>query len=201
VEPSNEFGTDVQDQQVNSCSPWSLMGLQAKQQEDLDISVIMRLMEKSEVKPAWEEVALCSHDVKTLRAQWHRLAIKDGLLKRRFEAADWKSEQWQLVVPASYRMEFMQLAHGGMTGGHFGRRRTSAAIQSRAYWPCWMSDVEKFLRQCGPCARYHPGTIPRNAGLRPTLVGEPWERVSVDITGPHPRSSRQNQYIQLYLRV
>ena len=27
------------------------------------------------------------------------------------------------------------------------------------------------------------------------FVGEPWTRVSVDITGPHPRSSRSNQYI------
>ena len=31
--------------------------------------------------------------------------------------------------------------------------------------------------------------------LQTPLVGEPWERVSVDITGPHPKSSRQNQYI------
>jgi len=27
------------------------------------------------------------------------------------------------------------------------------------------------------------------------LAGEPWERVSVDITGPHPKSSRQNVFI------
>jgi len=27
------------------------------------------------------------------------------------------------------------------------------------------------------------------------VVGEPWEQVSIDITGPHPRSQRQNQYI------
>jgi len=27
------------------------------------------------------------------------------------------------------------------------------------------------------------------------LVGEPWIRVSVDITGPHTRSSKYNQYI------
>ena len=31
--------------------------------------------------------------------------------------------------------------------------------------------------------------------LQTPLVGEPWERVSIDITGPHPKSSRQNQYI------
>jgi len=32
-------------------------------------------------------------------------------------------------------------------------------------------------------------------------VGEPWIHVSVDITGPHPRSSRSNQYILTLVEV
>jgi len=47
--------------------------------------------------------------------------------------------------------------------------------------PSWKTDMEKFLRQCVPCARYHRGVTSRQAGLQPTLVGEPWERVSVDL--------------------
>jgi Integrase core domain len=31
--------------------------------------------------------------------------------------------------------------------------------------------------------------------MQTPMVGEPWERVSVDITGPHPRSCRGKQYI------
>jgi transposase InsO family protein len=31
--------------------------------------------------------------------------------------------------------------------------------------------------------------------MQTPLVGEPWERISIDITGPHPRSSRGRQYI------
>ena len=82
-----------------------------------------------------------------------------------------------------------------MTGGHFGRRRLALAVQSRAYWPSWSSDVERFVKQCESCARYHRGAIPRRGGLCPSVVGEPWERISIDITGPHPKSSRQNQFI------
>ena len=100
-----------------------------------------------------------------------------------------------MVWPFSLRAEFLRLAHGGMTGGHFDRRRSAAAVQSRGYWPSWSSDLDLFLKQCEPCARYHRGGIPRQGRLCPSIVGEPWERVSVDITGPHPRSSRQNQYI------
>ena len=174
---------------------WSLDGIRKAQQEDKDIKLVMDWMQQSKVKPLWETVALCSHDVKTLWAQWPRLAVKDGLLKRRFESADGLSVYWQVVWPCSIRGEFLRLAHGGMNGGHFGRRRSAAAIQSRVYWPSWSSDLDMFLKQCEPCARYHRGSIPRRGRLCPLVVGEPWERVSVDITGPHPCSSRQNQYI------
>ena len=169
---------------------WSLDGIRKALQEDKDIKLVMDWLQQSNVKPPWETVALCSRD-----AQWPRLAVKDGLLKRRFESADGLSIYWQVVWPHSIRDEFLRLAHGGMNGGHFGRRRSAAAIQSRAYWPSWSSDLGMFLKQCEPCARYHRGSIPRRGRLCPLVVGEPWERVSVDITGPHPCSSRQNQYI------
>ena len=42
-------------------------------------------------------------------------------------------------------------------------------------------------------------TIPQRKSkkVQVSLAVEPWERVSVDITGPHPRESRGNQYITL----
>ena len=51
------------------------------------------------------------------------------------------------------------------------------------------------MKRCEPRARYHRGTVRYQALMQTPLVGEPWERVSVDITGPHPRSARSNQYI------
>jgi len=176
-------------------SPSSAEGLKMEQQKDPDVSFIIKFKENDDAEPPWEAVALASHDVKTLWAQWPRLAIKDGLLKRRFEEANGLSSYCQVIIPTSLRNEFVSFAHGGMTGEHLGRRRTSAAIQSCAYWPSWRTDMERFLRQCVPCTRYHRDVIPRQAGLQPTLVSEPLERVSVDITGPHPQSARQNQIV------
>ena len=175
--------------------PWSCDGLKTAQEKDPDISVILKLMKDHRDKPAWEAVALASHGVKVLWSQWQRLAIKDGLLKRRFEAADGRSVSWQVVWPVVLRDDFLCMVHEGMTGGHLGRRRTAHAVQCRAYWPSWSSDLERFLKQCESCARYHRGAIPHRAPLNPFRVGEPWELVSIDITGPHPRSSKQNQYI------
>ena len=92
------------------------------------------------------------------------------------------------------RREFLSAIHGGMTGGHLARRRTAASIQARAYWPTWSSDLDMFLKECAPCAQYHRGNAPRKVRMQTPLVGEPWIRVSVDISGPFPRFSRSNQY-------
>ena len=90
-----------------------------------------------------------------------------GVLKRRFESADGLTVRWQVVLPTLLREEFLGLAHGGMTGGHFGRRRSAAAVQARAYWPSWSSDLDSFIRRCERCATYHRGVVPRRVKLKP----------------------------------
>ena len=166
-------GTDGQTGRIITVFQWSLAGIQKEQQADRDIKYIYKLLQQSTVKPTWESVALSSHDVKTLWAQWPRLQIKDGLLKRRFESPDGLSVHWQVVWPFSLRAEFLRLAHGGMTGGHFGRRRSAAAAQSRAYRPSWSSDLDLFLKQCKLCARYDRADDPRQGRLCPLTVGNP----------------------------
>ena len=152
-------------------------------------------MKQSPEKPPWNAVALQSSDVRVLWNMWARLRVFNGILQRKFEATDGLTVIWQVVLPRAMRADFLNVIHRGMTGGHLARRRTAASIQSRAYWPTWSSDLDTFLRRCEPCARYHRGAVPRKGMMCTPPVGEPWIRVSVDITGPHPRSSRSNQYI------
>ena len=196
----NETSVSSEHNKDNSANPqaislWSLTELCAAQEADSDISVIVDLLGQFTEKPPWEKVALKSSNVKTLWNMWPRLQLRGGVLHRRFEDANGLTVKWQVVLPSSLREEFLVAVHGGMTGGHLARRRTAAGIQSRAYWPTWSTDLDLFLRRCTPCARYHRGNAPRHAKLHPPLVGEPWERVSIDITGPHPRSLRSNRYI------
>ena len=179
----------------NTVLPWTLEGLRAEQAKDEVVGTIIRLLTESPQKPDWDSVALKSRDVKILWAAWPRLAIRDGLLKRRFEEAGSGEVRWQVVIPMALRQEFMAIAHSGMTGGHLGRRKTAAAVQSRVYWPTWSSEVDLFVKQCATCSRYHRGALPRRAPMQMPLVGEPWERVSVDVTGPHPKSTRGNRFI------
>jgi transposase InsO family protein len=76
-----------------------------------------------------------------------------------------------------------------------GRKRTELQVQRRGYWPGWTSDVRQFLKRCSPCAQYQRGAVPRITPLNPMISGDVWERISIDITGPHPRSRRGNIYL------
>jgi len=174
---------------------WSLSRIQEAQENDPDLACIVEMLKQSSDKPPWDSVALKSHDVRVLWGMWPRLRLHHGVLQRKFEATDGSSVIWQVILPVSLRGEFLATVHGGMTGGHLARRRTAASVQSRAYWPTWSTDLEAFLKGCESCARYYRGYTPKKARLNASLVGEPWFRVSVDITGPHPRSSKSNQYI------
>ena len=51
------------------------------------------------------------------------------------------------------------------------------------------------VRACDLCARYKRGEAPRQGELQLFHTGHPWERVSIDVTGPHPRSLTGNRFI------
>ena len=89
----------------------------------------------------------------------------------------------------------LELTHASFAGGHFGIRKSIAQLQRRAYWPSWKNDVRRFCQRCDRCARYRREKPPRQGYLQSPVVGEPMERFGIDITGPHPVSSKGNKYI------
>jgi len=107
VEEQVETEEQTQQQQPGSSSevvlPWSLEGLRASQRADPDMGFVIPLMESLAEQPAWESVSLSPTDVKVLWKLWPRLSIRDGLLKRRFESLDGKTETWQVVMPKELR--------------------------------------------------------------------------------------------------
>ena len=165
------------------------------QEGDEDIKMLLQRKKVEKDKPPWDEIASCSPDAKALWQQWDRLKVVKGMLCRRFDYLDGRPVVWQIIVPFKLRKSMFKAVHEGMTGGHMGRRRTQLQIQQRAYWPGWTADVSRYLKQCSPCAQYHRGNPPRNSALKPFPAGDVWETVSIDITGPHPRSRHGNVYL------
>jgi len=101
----------------------------------------------------------------------------------------------QKVVPYHYRREIAADMHRGLNGGHLGIQRTTLQVQRRFYWPGWSRDVRLALMQCEQCARFKRPRPHHQGRLKPMLTGEPWERIGVDVTGPHPKSAKGNVYI------
>jgi len=178
---------------------WSKPELRAAQLVDSDINVVIAWLLETREKPPWERAAVYCSTTKVLRHQWSRLRLREHILYREFRLADSLSTSLQLVVPYQYRTEFIRLAHENMMGGHLARRRTKAQIQRRGYWPGWSEDICRFLCTCRPCMQYHRRPPPRLAQLKPMLVGEPFKSVSVDITGPHPRSVRGHIFLLMVM--
>ena len=81
------------------------------------------------------------------------------------------------------------------------KRQTQEQVSQRAYWPTWKHDVSLELMCCNNCAQYHRGKAPRQTPLQPFNAGEPFEVVSIDITGRHPKSARGNEYIVTIIDV
>ena len=169
--------------------------LAKSQDEDCDIGPIKQLLTEDSNRPPWDRVAGLSAAGKSLWRQWERLRVFRGVLMRRFEEPDGRLSCLQIILPSTRREDFVKMVHEGTNGGHLGRRRTKYQVQRRAYWPGWNDTVVSVLRKCEPCATYHRGKAPKQTPLKPFVAGEPWEVVSIDITGPHPRSRRGHEYI------
>ena len=121
--------------------------------------------------------------------------IINGGLYRRWIRLDKDSDTLQLIPPESYRKEIVEVAHAGLTSGHIGLRRTKLRVQAKAYWVGWSSFVVDVFRCCDRCARYYRGAPKRQGELQAAPVGEVWERLAIDVTGPHPRSRNGFVYI------
>ena len=175
---------------------WSSAQMAEQQKGDPQIGEFYRLkLNTTGEKPSWEEMIHTSECTKALWNQWDNIVVKAEVLYKIPFQNDGDQTALQLIPPMSVRKEIMCLAHTGMTGGHLGIARTKAQIRRRAYWPGWSSQVCQFCRSCELCARYKRGRAPKQGLMQPIPVGEPFEIVSLDVTGPHPKSSRGHVYI------
>jgi RNase H-like domain found in reverse transcriptase/Reverse transcriptase (RNA-dependent DNA polymerase)/Integrase core domain/Integrase zinc binding domain/Zinc knuckle len=165
------------------------------QQADTEIAFVHKLFSDKSARPTWDEMLPKGRVTKALITQWDSLVLKDSVLYRKFETAVGDSHHLQLIVPKSLQNDFMTRAHTGLTGGHLGYKRTKAQISKRGYWVGWTSSVSRFCASCAECTTYHRGKPKRQGLLHPMSLGEPFERISIDITGPHPKSKAGHVYI------
>lgn len=128
--------------------------------------------------------------------------LRDGLLMRKWTPLSVSPvEEWsvvtQIVVPSSYRVEILKLAHDSPLAGHLGIRKTYDRILRNFFWPGLKRDVVRHCNSCHWCqVSGKPNQTIPPAPLYPIpAVGEPFERVLVDCVGPLPRTKAGNKFL------
>lgn len=166
-----------------------------EQQKDLDIGPILRMKQCQDDQPSIDQLLLEPEPVKKYWSQWDRLLVRNGLLYRRCYEKGRQQNILQLILPASLKEEAIRRCHSGMVGGHMGLRKTIEQVHRRFYWLTWRGDISRYCRRCIACCSYHRGKLARTAPLQPIEAGAPFERLSIDLTGPHCKSDRGHIWI------
>ena len=125
--------------------------------------------------------------------------VENGVLMRKNKVKvgeDYWEDRLQVVVPEGYREEILSLAHGGLFSGHLGRSKTYDKVVAEFYWPGVYTDTEKFCQTCHTCQVVGKPNQPiPPSKLQPIPVKEAFHTVQIDIVGPLPKTSQNNQYI------
>jgi transposase InsO family protein len=169
--------------------------LATAQQEDDEIGKVIQMRLQGDEQPPIETLLAESAAAKIVWSNWSRLAIVNGVVGRRLLGKNGRPDSFQLILPYSLRHEAIRRCHTGMTGGHLGTKKTLNQVQRRFFWPTWRRDTARYCRLCPECNEYHRGKLPRSGPLQPIIAGAPFERLSIDLTGPHCKSDRGHIWI------
>ena len=181
--------------QEDPAHPWSSQSMATATVEDPELAVVLGWLKDPSGRPPWSAVLPMSKNIKNYWQQFDRLKEENGVIYRKWFSHQGKLLRWQTVLPKQFRQQCVELAHCGRTGGHLGRAKTCEQVQLRCYWTNWSQDVRNVLGMCERCVCFHRGNPPRQGPLQISNVGEPFEKISLDITGPHPVSKNGNRYI------
>lgn len=123
--------------------------------------------------------------VAKLQRQGPKLIIKNHLLYRIVQKQSGDKRQ-QFVLPKQYHDMVMQSLHDD--AGHLGIERTSELLKDRFYWPYMLSDVEKYVKDCGRCIT-RKTLAQRAAPLGQITSTGPLDLVCIDFLSIEPDSA------------
>ena len=69
------------------------------------------------------------------------------------------------------------------------RERDRDRERQRVWWHTYRTDLNVFIQACDKCCSFSEKSNVKQSKLRPSLVGEPCQRFSIDLTGPHVMSN------------
>src|SRR6266498_3845355 len=105
---------------------------------------------------------------------------------------DEKKGQLTLVIQQHQVAAILYMVHDHLTGGHRGLGSMSQKIRQAYYWETIFEDCKRYMQTCRACQLQ--GRPKKNNELHPIPIGEPQERIEIDIIGSLPVTEKGNKY-------
>ena len=163
------------------------------QNKDADLNEIKEILTKKSPKPMHKEVKGKSTNFKALWRIWESLEVREGVLYRMLQLPNRILPIPQMVAPKEIRRFILENLHGTRVAGHLGVNKTIERVRKSFYWPGYREDIELWCKKCSVCAQKNKQL--NRAPLKHEPVGEPLQRVGLDIVGPLPCTDLGNSYI------
>ena len=101
----------------------------------------------------------------------------------------------QLVLLECCRQTVLQLAHDIPMAGHLGVTKTTKRVLQRYFWPGVFKDVSDYCKTCEVCQKSQVKRSARAQMVPMPLVQKLFQRITMDLVGPRPRSKNGNRFI------
>ncbi len=139
----------------------------------------------------WAKDSLEKHDPKA------EFVIEDGMLYRLYKPGPNRDAIKQLMIPAVLEERVIAYAHEAMLSGHLGISSTINKLLGEFFILGYHLKVKRHIKSCDQCQRNGNNNKCRKApNLSMPIVGEPFEKVYIDIVGEiHPASAEGHRWI------
>ena len=124
--------------------------------------------------------------------------IVDGILIHKYQSRGKKKPTEdkfiiQTALPKNLRLKVMEEFHDH--NGHFGVKKSFAAIQVKYYWPRMYQEIVDFVKSCDSYQRSKHSRHQVSAPLNPLPVVNVFERIHLDIVGLLHKTTDGFEYI------
>jgi hypothetical protein len=94
------------------------------------------------------------------------------------------------------RKQILYEFHDPPLGGHRGMNKTYQPIRSKFHWPNMKKEIEEYVKRCKSCQTNKLLGPKNKVPMETTTMAEhPFEKCSLDIVGPSPKTTKGNKYI------
>lgn len=152
----------------------------------------------------WEEQHSDEETTKLLQAvaeEPNQLEQYEVIEDKLYHKTYLKNDQvhYRVYVPNRLRPTLLHHYHSHPLSGHHGIYKTYKRIQAVAFWPGLWTDVKRHVKECVKCQTIKYDNQKPAGKLQSTITSRPNQMLGVDIMGPLPRSTQQNEYLLVFV--